>query len=207
MPAVNGVRMLEDWFDERFLEAGARSFHVSIVRTPMAFVVWAVLGLGADWKTAGIWLATVLLVEWPLRESTRPMARGLPLSRAEAFICMAIYFVATLAWSAAGAILWTQNHVASQLAAAAFFAGHLLYIEAQHGRSTGALIPALPALVAPALAPLIVAHYHGADQVLVEVTMLAVVGHAMVSTGLNFTEARRLKSVPAAPAKARDEAA
>ncbi|HEY3949157.1 ATP-binding protein [Phenylobacterium sp.] len=198
--------MLDDWFDERFKAAGARSFFFSPVRLLMAFVIWGVLGVGADWKSAGIWVVVVLLLEWPMREITRPMARGLPLSRAEAIICMAIYAVATLAWSAAGAVLWSQAHVASQLAGAAFFAGHLLYLDTHHGRSMGSLIPAMPALAAPAIAPLVVPHYHGLDQALVEVTMLAVVGHAAISIAVNFHEARQLKQANAALVTARDEA-
>jgi signal transduction histidine kinase/AmiR/NasT family two-component response regulator len=185
--------MLRDWFDERFMAAGARSFFFSPVRLAMAGVVWAVLGLGVGWRIAGFWAVTVVLIEWPLREMTRPLARGLTLSRAEAAISVAVYALAVSAWSAAGAILWSSNHVACQLAGAAFFAGHLLYLDTHHGRSLGALVPALPALAAPALAPLIVPHYHGVDQILVEVTMLAVVGHAAISIGVNFNEARQLK--------------
>ncbi|THD62752.1 MAG: response regulator [Phenylobacterium sp.] len=172
----------------------------------MAGVIWAVMGLGAGWRVAGVWVMVVLLLEWPLREITRPMARGLKLSRLEAILCMLIYAAATLAWSAAGAILWDQPHAASQLVGAAFFAGHLLYLDTHHGRSMGALIPALPALAAPALAPLLIPHYHGVDQALVEVTMLAVVGHAVISIAVNFHEARQLKRANAGLVAARDEA-
>jgi signal transduction histidine kinase/CheY-like chemotaxis protein len=198
--------MLDDWFDERFAAAGARSFHFSIVRLLMAGVIWAVMGLGAGWRVAGVWVVVVLLVEWPLREITRPMARGLKLSRLEAVICMLIYAVATLAWSSAGAVLWDQSHAAIQLVGATFFAGHLLYLDTHHGRSMGALVPALPALAAPALAPLLIPHYRGVDQALVEVTMLAVVGHAVISIAVNFNEARQLMRANAAMVAARDEA-
>jgi signal transduction histidine kinase/CheY-like chemotaxis protein len=198
--------MLHDWFDERFSEAGARSFHFSAMRVLMAGVIWAVLGLGVSWQAAGFWVAAVIAVEWPLREVTRPMARGLKLSRTEGFLCMAVYAVAIAAWSAAGAILWASNHVACEIAGLAFFAGHLLYLDTHHGRSIGALIPALPALAAPALAPLIVPHFHGTDQILVEVTMLAVVGHAVVSITVNFFEAKRLTEATAEMVVARDEA-
>ncbi|THD54170.1 MAG: response regulator [Phenylobacterium sp.] len=172
----------------------------------MAGVVWAVLGLGVSWQAAGFWVAAAIAVEWPLREVTRPMARDLKLSRAEGFLCMAVYAVAIAAWSAAGAILWASNHVACEIAGLAFFAGHLLYLDTHHGRSLGALIPALPALVAPALAPLIVPHFHGIDQILVEVTMLAVVGHAGVSITVNFFESKRLTEATAQMVAARDEA-
>ena len=198
--------MLRDWFDERFRAAGARSFFFSPVRLAMAGVLWGMLGLGVGWQTAGFWVAAVLLIEWPLREITRPMARGLDLGRAEAVICMAVYGIAVCAWSAAGAILWSSSHGACQLAGAAFFAGHLLYLDTHHGRSMGSLVPALPGLIAPALAPLVVAHYHGVDQVLVEVTMLAVVGHAAISIAVNFHEARQLMAANAATVRAKEEA-
>ncbi|MBS0361908.1 MAG: response regulator [Proteobacteria bacterium] len=64
----------------------------------------------------------------------------------------------------------------------------------------------MPALAAPAIAPLALPHYHGMDQALVEVTMLAVVGHAVVSIAVNFHEARQLKQANAAMIAARDEA-
>ena len=198
--------MLRDWFDERFRAAGARSFFFSPVRIAMAGVLWAMLGLGAGWHAAGFWVAAVLLVEWPMREMTRPMARGLNLSRAEAFTCMVVYGLAVAAWSSAGAILWSSSHVASQLAGVAFFAGHLLYVDTHHGRSMGSLVPALPGLAAPALAPLIAPHYHGVDQILVEVTMLAVVGHAAISIAVNFHEARQLMRANAATVRAKEEA-
>jgi signal transduction histidine kinase len=198
--------MLRDWFDERFRAAGARSFFFSPVRLAMAGVLWAVLGLGVGWQAAGFWVAAVLLIEWPMREVTRPMARGLSLSRAEALVCMAVYGIAVCAWSSAGAILWSSSHVACQLAGAAFFAGHLLYVDTHHGRSMGTLIPALPALAAPAVAPLMIAHYHGVDQILVEVTMLAVVAHAGVSIAVNFHEARQLMAANAATVRAKEEA-
>lgn len=181
----------------------------------MALVIWAVLGQGVDWKTAGAWLVTVLLIEWPVREISRPMARGLSLSRAEAYVCMAIHLLATLAWTAAGAILWAQNNAACQLAGVAFFAGHLLYLQSHHGRSIGSLMPALPALAAPAIAPWVAPHYHGVNQLLVVVTMLAMVGLAVASVALNITETRRLKPAKEAlrpteptkdPAEARDAA-
>jgi signal transduction histidine kinase/ActR/RegA family two-component response regulator len=201
-----GGVMLDVWFDERFRAAGARSFMFSPVRIAMSVVLWAILGLGVGWQTAGLWVVTVLVIEWPMREMTRPMARGLALNRLEAWMCTAVYAVAVAAWSAAGALLWASDHPACQLVGAAFFAGHLLYIDTHHGRSLGALIPALPALAAPALAPLIIPHYHGVDQVLVEVTMLAVVAHAAVSIVVNFNEARQLMRANAGMVRARDEA-
>jgi hypothetical protein len=127
--------MWGDGFDERFKAAGARSFFASPVRLAMAGLLWAVLGLNAGWQAAGYWAAVVLLIEWPMRELTRPMARGLRLSRAETILCMAVYGVAAAVWSSAGAMLWSANPAAIELAAGAFFAGCLLHGARQTGRA------------------------------------------------------------------------
>jgi CheY-like chemotaxis protein len=197
---------MHDWFDERFSEAGARSFHFSLMRLLMAGVIWAVLGLGVGWPTAGFWVVAAVGVEWPLREVTRPLARGLMLSQAEGVLCMAVYAVAIAVWSAAGAILWSSNHVACEIAGLAFFAAHLLYLGTHHGRSAAALIPALPALAAPALAPLIMPHFQGVDQILIEAGMLAVVAQAAVGIGVNFFDSRRLTRADAEVVAPRNEA-
>jgi len=198
--------MLRDWFDERFTAAGARSFLFSPVRLLMAALIGGIVGLGVGWTPAGIWVSTVLLLEWPMRATTEAMAKSQAVSRAQTWFCVATYGAAVTAWSAAGAILWSSDRPACQLIGIAFFAGHLLYIDSHHGRSLGALLPALPGLAAPAVAPLAVPHYHGLDQVLVEVAMLAVVGHAAVSIAVNFQEARQLMAANAATLRAKDEA-
>jgi signal transduction histidine kinase/CheY-like chemotaxis protein len=198
--------MFADWFDERFTAAGARSFIFSPVRLLMGVLLWILIGLGVGWLIAGIWSATVLALEFPFRAVTRPMARGEPLSRSAAWACFITYAVTITAWSVGGAILWNSANPACQLAGAAFFAGHLLYLETHHGSSMGALVPALPALILPAIAPLATPHYHGVDQVLVEVTLMAVVAHASISIWMSFREARALQAANAAILRARDEA-
>jgi signal transduction histidine kinase/ActR/RegA family two-component response regulator len=198
--------MFTEWFDERFTAAGTRSFLFSSVRLFVAAVVGALVGLGVDWTAAAIWTAAVLAVEIPFRIVTKPMKPGTPVSRRRAWWCFALYAIAVSAWSAAGAILWGSANPACQLAGAAFFAGHLLYIETHHGRSMGALIPSLPGLILPAVTPMIAPHYRGIDQVLVEVTMVAVVAHAGISIWLSLKEARELKFANAAMVKAKDEA-
>ncbi len=198
--------MFSDWFDERFMVAAARSYLFSPVRIVVALVFWALLGLSVSWETAGWWLLTVMAVEWPFRAVTKPTWRGETLSPAESGILFIVYLVAIGAWSAGAAILWSSPNAACQIAGAAFFAGHLLYIETHHGRSMGALLPALPALIAPALAPVLIPHFHGVDQLLVESVMLVVVGHAAVSIGVSFLEGRRLMAAKGEMLQARDEA-
>ena len=198
--------MISGWFDERFTAAGARSFLFSPVRVIVGAVLWLLLGLSVGWTVATAWLVCVLALEVPMCLTTRPMARGLPVSRRLAWACFATYCAAIPAWSAAGAILWTSDNPACQIAGAAFFAGHLLYVETHHGRSMGALIPALSGLALPVLTPLIVAHYHGIDQLMVEATLLVVVGHAVVSIWITLKEARELMAANASMQRAKDEA-
>jgi two-component system, sensor histidine kinase len=198
--------MFADWFDERFTAAGARSFAFSPVRLAMGVLLWILIGMGVGWLVAGVWTATVLALEFPFRAVTRPMARGEPLSRQGGWTCFITYAVTITAWSVGGGILWNSANPACQLAGAAFFAGHLLYLETHHGSSMGGLVPALPALALPAIAPLVAPHYHGIDQVLVEVTLMAVVAHASISIWMSFREARELQAANAALVRARDEA-
>jgi hypothetical protein len=174
------------WFDEAFRAAGARTFLSSAARMAAAAGIWAILGTGLDWRTAGFWTLAVVLIEWPLREITRPMARGLTLNRAEAAICLAIYAVAVAAWSGAGAILWSSGHGAWQLAGAAVFVGQLLYLEVHHGRSLGALAPAAPGLAAPLVVLLWAPHVRGLDQGLAAIILLASVALAAVGVAGNF---------------------
>jgi len=181
---------MTSWFDERFAAAGAQNFHAAPVRIGMAFAIWTVLGLGLGWRDAGLWLVAALAVEWPLREMTRPLARGRRLSGLEAVLCLAVYGLAVATWSSAGALLWASDRVACQIAGVAFFAGQLFYLGTHHGRSVAALVPALPAIAAPVVAPLLRPHFHGLDQALVEAAMLAVVGHAGVSIARGFREAQ-----------------
>ncbi|MBS0333054.1 MAG: response regulator, partial [Proteobacteria bacterium] len=108
------------------------------------------------------------------------------------------YAATTLAWSTAGAILWSQSHMASQLAAAGVFAGQLAYLSVLHGRSMGALIPVMPALSAPAIAPLAIPHFHGLDQLLAETAMLAAVGQAAIGVAVAHRQAKQTTASAAA---------
>jgi signal transduction histidine kinase/CheY-like chemotaxis protein len=198
--------MFTEWFDERFSASGARSFTFSPVRVVVALVLCALLVLAVDRTVGAIWTGVALGLEIPFWIITRPIKPAVPMSRARAWWCFGLYAVAVSVWSAAGAILWSSANPACQLAGAAFFAGHLLYIQTHHGRSIGALVPALPALIFPVVAPLMAPHYRGLDQVLVEVTMLGVVAHAGISIWLSLKEAGDLKFANAAMVKAKDEA-
>jgi hypothetical protein len=94
-------------------------------------------------------------------------------------------------WSAAGAILWCQASPACQLAGAAVLAAQLFYVEAHHGRSLGSLVPALPALAAPVVAPLAAPHFRGTDQIVVAATFAALAAHGAVSLWVSYREGGR----------------
>ncbi len=187
--------MFDSWFDERFVSAGAQSFRLSPVRLAFAGILWWLLGYVSGWVTASVWTAVVLALEIPMRLTARPMARGQPISRAHAWATFWTYAIAISAWSSVGVILWAAPSRSSDVAAAAFFAGHLLYVEAHHSRSPGALIPATPALAAPLLTLGLSPHFSGMDQVVVMITMLAVVGHAMIGIYVGSENFKQLVGV------------
>lgn len=183
--------MFCEWFDGRFRASGARSYRLSAARIAVAAGLWGLIGLAVGWPVAGLWGLAALAVEWPLRAVTRPMWRGETLTTAENWICVLTWFAMVSVWSAAGAILWAQPSAACQLAGAAILAGELFYVEAHHGRSLGELIPALPALAAPVVAPLAAPHFRGTDQILVVATFAALAAHGAVSLWVNYREGGR----------------
>lgn len=183
--------MFSEWFDGRFAASGARSYRLSTLRIAVAAGLWALIGLAVGWPVAGVWGIAALAVEWPLRAVTKPMSRGETLNAAERWICVLAWFAMVSVWSAAGAILWSQASPACQLAGAAVMAAQLFYVEAHHGRSLGALIPALPALAAPVVAPLAAPHFRGTDQILVVATFGALAAHGAVSLWVSYHESRR----------------
>ena len=187
--------MFESWFDERFVSAGAQSYRLSPVRLGFAAVLWWVLGHACGWTAAGAWAATVLGLEIPMRLTGRPMAQGRSVSRAHAWATFGTYAVAISAWSSVGVILWTARSAAAEVTAAAFFAGHLLYVEAHHSRSPGAMIPATPALAAPLLTIGLSPHFSGMDQLMVMIAMIAVVGHAVIGIYVGSANFKQLVGV------------
>jgi len=190
--------MFSEWFDGRFRASGARSYQLSAARIAVAAGLWGLIGLAVGWPVAGVWAVAALAAEWPLRAVTKPMWRGEPLSAAERWMCVGAWFAMISVWSAAGAILWAQPSPACQLAGAAVLAAQLFYVEAHHGRSLGALIPALPALAAPIVAPLAAPHYRGTDQILVVATFAALAAHGAVSLWVSYHEGRRRMAAEAA---------
>jgi signal transduction histidine kinase/CheY-like chemotaxis protein len=183
--------MFGSWFDERFVSAGAQTYRLWPVRLGLACVLLMLLAHVSGWTTSAAWTAAALAVEGPLCWAVRPMARGEPFSRAHAWKTFWIYTAAVSVWSAAGAVLWSAHSAAADVAAAGFFAGHLLYVEAHHSRSPGSMVPATAALAAP-LVMVILPHYYGMDQLLVGLTMTLVAGHAVVSFYVSSGSFKRL---------------
>jgi signal transduction histidine kinase/CheY-like chemotaxis protein len=183
--------MFASWFDERFVSAGAQTHRLWPVRLPMAAAIGVLLGHAAGWSLGVGWTLAALAIEGPLTFSTRGMAHGAAPSRRAAWGVFWIYGLAVSVWSGAGAILWMAASPASDVAAAAYFAAHLLYVEANHSRSPGAMVPATAALLAPFLV-LIWPHYHGMDQWLVGLAMALVAAHAIVSFHVSAASFRGL---------------
>ena len=187
--------MFASWFDERFVSAGAQSYRLSPVRIAFAGILCWLLSQTAGWTAAGAWTATVLALELPMRATAKPMRLGRPISRAQAWGAFWTYAIAISAWSSVGVILWQVGRPACDVAAAGFFAGHLLYVEAHHSRSPGALIPATPALAAPLITIGLAPHFSGLDQVLVVITILAVVAHAVIGIYVGSENFKQLVGV------------
>ena len=80
------------------------------------------------------------------------------------------------------------------MAAAAYFGGHLLYLQAHHSRSPAAMLPAIPSFLTPLVLPLAVPHYGGLDQLTILVVMMGIVGHAVLGTLVSMSSARRLSN-------------
>jgi signal transduction histidine kinase len=184
--------MFGAWFDERFVSEGAQSLRLAPVRIVLALVLGALLSYSTGWVSALAWTLSVLVLEAPFQRLTKALVPGKPVSRRHAWATFAIYTLTIGAWNSAGAILWASGRPVSDIAAAAFFAGHLMYLQTHHSRSLGSMIPAAPALLLPLLTPLIAPHFSGLDQVLLMLAMILVVGHAVISMGVSHISAFEL---------------
>ncbi|MFZ5719838.1 MAG: sensor histidine kinase [Pseudomonadota bacterium] len=185
-------------FDERFQDAAAGVYAYAPVRLAMCVIVGGFVGLGVGWASAAVWAGTALLAEALMLAATRHVARAARPSPRAIGTCVAIYALAVLAWSAAGVVLWASSNPACHIAGAAFFAGHLLYIQAQHAHSPGAALPTLPSVILPSLVPLAFPHFRGIDQGIVVLAMAAVSLHALISMWVSLTKSRYLQEAQAA---------
>ena len=181
----------ERLFDERFASAAAGSYAYTPVRLIMGAVLGVLVGLGVGWTPAVAWMAATAVAEVALFATTRAMAKGRPVGRVGHWACFLAYLVSVPTWSAIGIVLWSSPNPACQIAAAGFFAGHMLYIQAHQAHSPGALIPAMSAFVAPG-ALLIIPRYSGMDQLIIAIIMFAVSGHGLISVYVSLARSKAL---------------
>jgi signal transduction histidine kinase/ActR/RegA family two-component response regulator len=185
-------------FDERFRDVAAGVYAYAPFRLILCACVGAFVALGAGIATALAWAAAALAAEAAMLLATRRVARCETVFGPAALVCAAVYAVAIPTWSAAGVLLWSAPSPASHLAGAAFFAGHLIYVQTHHAHSPGAALPALPSLLLPALVPPLIPHFHGVEQWVVCLTMVAVVLNAGISMWVSLRKSRALLDAQAA---------
>jgi len=185
-------------FDERFRSAAAGVHAYAPVRLLMCLFVSGFAGLGVGWLPAVFWASAALFGEAFMLMATGRAARAEHPSRLTIAVCLAAYALAVPIWSFAGVILWAGSSQAGQLAGAAFFAGHLLYIQALHAHSPGAALPSLPSVALPAIVPLAIPNFYGTDQLIVCLAMAAVVLNAFISMWVSLTKSRHLMEAQAA---------
>jgi signal transduction histidine kinase/CheY-like chemotaxis protein len=185
-------------FDERFRDSAAGVLAYAPVRAFLAVMVTLFLCLGVGWRQGGLWAAGVLTTEILMLIAARRVVRDRVESGAVVWGCAAIYMLAILAWSLSGVLLWTSSNPACALAGAAFFGGHLLYIQAFHGHSPGAALPTWPAFVSPLVVPLALPHFHGTDQLIAYMTIAAVVLNSTICTWISLKKSVRLQEAQAA---------
>jgi signal transduction histidine kinase/ActR/RegA family two-component response regulator len=185
-------------FDERFGSVAAGVHAYSPARLTLCAFVAGFVSLGVGVLPAILWAAAALMAEAAMLMTTRHVARRSEPSKSGVIACATVYALAVPTWSMAGVLLWSSPDPACHVAGAAFFAGHLLYIQAHHAHSPGAALPALPGVLLPALVPIAIPHYAGAGQTLVCLAMAAVVLHALISLGVSLRKSRDLQEAQAA---------
>jgi signal transduction histidine kinase/ActR/RegA family two-component response regulator len=185
-------------FDERFRDAAAGVIAFAPVRLLIGVIVAAFVGLGVGWMAGALWTAAVLTAEAVMVLTCRQTVRAATPDGPAAWATFTGLAMAVLAWCLAGVFLWQAPSAACHLAGAAFWAGHLLYLQAHHAHSPGASIPSLPALAAPALVPLVVPHFSGVDQIIVCLTLAAVVLNAGISMWISLRKSLALAEAQAA---------
>ena len=191
-------------FDERFASAAGGIHAYSPVRLVLCVAVTVFVGIGVDWRVAAAWAGAALLAEAALVIATGQIKRAVRGRVVSSRTCAVVYMLAVLTWSMAGVLLWSSDNLACQVAAAAFFASHLMYIQALHAHSPGAAIPALPGVILPAGVPLAIPHFQGVDQALVCLSMQVVSLHTLISIWVSLRKSRDLQDAHTALETASD---
>ena len=185
-------------FDERFRGGAAGNLAYAPLRILMGVMVTGFLGLGVGWWQAAGWAAVALVSEVAMLIAMRRVVTSREDAGPATWTCLAVYAVAIPIWSMAGILLWTSSNPACLVAAAAFFSGHLLYVQAFHGHSPGAALPTWSAFLAPAVVPLIWPRFHGTDQAIVCLSIAAAVLNSTVCVWISLKKSVRLQEAQAA---------
>jgi signal transduction histidine kinase/CheY-like chemotaxis protein len=181
-------------FDDRFKSSAAGVYAYSPARIALGAIVFAFAGLASGWTAAAAWFVAAMALEVILVLTSRALAKADAPRPRHYWACFAAYVVAIPAWTVAGVILWSSESTAGQLAGAAFFASHMLYIQAHHAHSPTAALPSLPSLIAPAIVPLAIPRFAGTEQAIVAITMGAVVLHGLISMGVSLVKSKALQT-------------
>ena len=185
-------------FDERFRDAAAAVFAYGPARVVIGVMVAVFVGLGVGWAQAGFWATGTLAAEVLMMIATRRLVRAEADRGPAVWACFAAYMLASPIWAMAGVLLWTSANPACLVAGAAFFGGYLLYVQAFHGHSPGAALSNLPAFVTPVVVPLALPHFQGTDQVIVFLTIAAVVLNSTICMWTSLKKSVRLQEAQAA---------
>lgn len=185
-------------FDERFRTAAAGVHAYAPFRMVLGVAVGAFVGLGVGWHVAALWGVAAVVGEVAMLIATQAVIQADEITTRRYWLCAAVFALTFLPWSMAGVILWSAENPACHLAGAAFFAGHLLYLQALHAHSPGAALPAIPPLLLPAVTPMVIPHFQGLDQVIVCLAMAAVVLNALISMAVSLRKSRDLQEAQVA---------
>jgi signal transduction histidine kinase/CheY-like chemotaxis protein len=166
------------FFDDRFVKSARQALALWPLRLVMATVICLVLGLAVGWPVAAVWTAAIVAVEAVYDAAGIALVRR--RSRLTEYAFTGVHAVAVLGWSVGGVLLWRTGVPAYEIAAVAFFTGHLLYIQAHHGVSPPLLLGSVSVLLAPAVM-LVEPHYGGAQQFVLLLMVIACTGHALIS--------------------------
>ena len=165
-------------FDDEFRRSAIQSLQLAPVRLVLAAVLWWILFVVSGKGPAAIWLFGALAGEIVYQVAARLVQRAVEISVDVGWAFSLAHGLTVCAWSMAGLFFWRSGQGVGELAAIAFFTGHLLYVQAHHGASPPLLLASLPVLLAPA----IVAadpHYQGLEQLALVILVTAAAGHAL----------------------------
>jgi two-component system, sensor histidine kinase len=190
-------------FDSRFARSTRQALTLCPMRVVIALIAWFVLTLAVDRAAATLWIGAVLAAEVGYCASAKLFETRRTRRHGWLFTCA--HGLSACAWSIVGILLWRTGSPACEIAAVAFFAGHLLYIQAHHGSSPALVGASASALVAPFI---VVAQprYAGPDQMVLAIAVAACAGNAVIGFYMSLKSSRALVRTAETLRSMRDEA-